>query len=120
MVMPDLDLKNITFGRVLAAVIGTVAAVTILVGGWNTLGLPRWAWAFEMQELEAFSKETRMLLLEDQLWNAEGRLSELKRLREQLRLEGQPEPAWLSEDIAGLRRHIYQKQKSIRDLEKTD
>ncbi len=117
MVVPDLDLKNITFGRVVSVVIGLVVAASIFVAAWNTLGLPRWAWAYEMEELKNFSEETRVLLLEDQLWNAQARLTELLRLRDEYRRKGETEPNWLGEDISGLRRHIYQKEKSIKALE---
>lgn len=119
-VPPSWDLKKITLGNVASVVISLVVTASIFVGAWNALGLPRWAWAYEMEDLKNFSEETRILLLEDQLWNAQARLTELLRLRDEYRRKGETEPNWLGEDISGLRRHIYQKEKSIKALEKDD
>ena len=77
-------------------------------GAWNGLGLPTWAWAFELNEFkeevfeqnkrqDRFSRETREILLEDQLWNAAAKLSELERERDGIKQEGKKVPRSLSE-----------------------
>ncbi|MEM7173288.1 MAG: hypothetical protein AAF530_24205 [Pseudomonadota bacterium] len=116
MTIPPIDFATITFGRVVSVVIGVVVAASVFVGAWNALGLPRWAWAFELEELRQYSMETRDILLEDQLWNAVAKLNELEREREGYKVEGRLVPKSLSEEILMVRRRIASREKLIEKL----
>lgn len=99
-------------GSLGAAAVGIVA----LSAAWDVIGLPRFALAIEMEVLKEFSTETRVMLLEDQLWDAQRELSSAQRQWEEYQSDGKRVPKWLREDVLSLQRSISQRQGAILKL----
>jgi hypothetical protein len=99
-------------GSLGAAAIGIVA----LSAAWDVIGLPRFALAEDVEALRQFSTETRVMLLEDQLWDAQRALSSAQRQSEDYRADSKSPPKWLREDVLLLKRTITKRQTSIEQL----
>jgi len=99
------------FGALGAAAITIVALST----AWDVIGLPRFARADEVQALRHFSTQTRKMLLDDQLWDAERDLSRAQREADNYSSFGEV-PQRLLDDILDLRRRINNRQAKIKGL----
>ena len=101
-------------------ILGTLGAAAVSIvaisSAWDIMGLPRFALAEEVEVLKQFSVETRVMLLEDQLWDITRELSSAQRQWEDYRAEGKSPPVWLRADVLALEHAITQRKSSIRKL----
>jgi hypothetical protein len=96
------------------AAAGAVVAISL---AWDVMGLPQFARAEELNQLREFSVETRIMLLDDQLYDAQRQFSAAQRELETYTVEGKPAPRWLRDDILDLQRTISRRQADIKGLQ---
>lgn len=99
---------------------GVVSCVLAAAVAWHQLGgwVPAGAAEVEQRyaELKSFSKDTRVLLLEDKLWEHRQALRQTKRDIESYNNKSQAAPGWLLQDEVDLERRIDRLQQQINQL----
>ena len=105
--------QGLTILATFGAAAGAVVAISL---AWDIVGLPRFARAEELDTLRVFMVETRMMLLDGELYDAQRQLSAAQREMEVYRAEGKSPPNFLRADVLDLQRTINRKQADIQGL----
>lgn len=100
-----------------SAIVGGIAAAGTIATAWVQLDLWRPASAAEMEQLKDFSIETRMMILEDNVWEMKAQLRDVKRQIRQAETNGEPVPDYLRRDRLELERRIDTLEADIQELE---
>ena len=106
--------QTLTMLGTIGAAAGALVALSL---AWDIMGLPQFARAEELNQLRAFSVETRIMLLDDQLYDAQRQFSAAQRELETYTAARKMAPRWLRDDILDLQRTINRRQADIKGLQ---